>query len=57
MSLKQDAVLGKAEPIEGNSKILVDQENTEEVENLCSIRRLQIVSPEKGVVGWCNGAG
>ena len=31
MSLKQDAVLGKAEPIEGNSKILVDQENTEEV--------------------------
>ena len=47
MSLKQDAVLGKAEPIEGNSKILVDQENTEEVENLCSIRRLQIVLPEK----------
>ena len=44
ISIKQNAVLGKAEPIKGISRALVQQENKEERENYCSVRRLQMMS-------------
>ncbi|MCG8032791.1 MAG: retroviral-like aspartic protease family protein, partial [Candidatus Thiodiazotropha taylori] len=40
VSIKQDAVVGQAEPIEGTPKIIVEQENQEEEENYAQARRL-----------------
>ena len=44
ISIKQNAVLGKAEPIKGIPRALVQQENKDERENYCSVRRLQMMS-------------
>ena len=40
MSIKQDAVVGQAVPIEGKPIILAEEENVSEVSNLQSIRRI-----------------
>ena len=44
MSIKQNAVVGKAEPIEGEPKVLVPEENSEESDNFHQMRRLTFES-------------
>ena len=44
VSIKQDAVVGKAEPIEGEPKVLVPEENSEESDNFHQMRRLTFES-------------
>ena len=41
VSIKQDAVVGQAEPIDGLPKLVVKQENANEADNYTRIRRLQ----------------
>ena len=43
MSIKQDAVVGQAEAIQGRPKILAEQENKEDIENFCRIRRVDFM--------------
>ncbi|MCG8044792.1 MAG: retroviral-like aspartic protease family protein, partial [Candidatus Thiodiazotropha endolucinida] len=45
MSIKQDAVIGKAEPIEGTPKVLINEEDKTEAENFVRARRVKL-SPE-----------
>lgn len=40
VSIKQDAVVGRAEPIEGSPKLVVKQENQEEEDNYARARRI-----------------
>ena len=40
VSIKQDAVVGQAEPIEGSPKLIVKQEDEEEVDNYARARRI-----------------
>ena len=47
VKLKQDAVIGKAEKIERVVSIVSEKEHISEVENLGSIRRIEIVNEEK----------
>ena len=49
MSIKQDAVLGQAVPIEGNPKVLATCENDAEMENFLRVRRVDLKSREKQV--------
>ena len=44
VSIKQDAVVGKAEPIEGEPKVLVPEENSEDSDNFHQMRRLTFES-------------
>ena len=44
VSIKQDAVVGKAEPLEGEPKVLVPEENSEESDNFHQMRRLTFES-------------
>ena len=44
VSIKQDAVVGRAEPIEGEPKVLVPEENREETNNFHRVRRLTFKS-------------
>ena len=46
ISIKQNAVLGTAEPIEGKPKAIVHQEDETEQVNFCRVRRLQIRSDQ-----------
>ena len=43
MSIKQDAVVGQAEAIQGRPKILAEQENKEDIENFCRVRRVDFM--------------
>ena len=47
MSIKQDAVVGQAIPIEGKPIILAQEENISEAQNLHSIRRIDRLKPEE----------
>ena len=40
VSIKQDAVVGQAEPIDGTPRAVVQEENTEEADNSHQVRRL-----------------
>ena len=40
MSIKQDAVIGQAVPIEGKPRVLIQEENSKETDNFTSIRRV-----------------
>ena len=46
MSIKQDAVIGRAEPIEGNPVIVTNEEDSSETENHVAIRRIKLVQSE-----------
>ena len=46
MSIKQDAVIGRAEPIEGNPVIVTNEEDSSETENHAAIRRIKLVQSE-----------
>ena len=46
VSIKQNAVLGTAEPIVGNPKTIVQQEDETEKVNFCRVRRLQVMSDQ-----------
>ena len=46
VSIKQSAVLGQAEPIEGAPRALAQQEDIKENDNYCSIRRLQLITKD-----------
>ena len=43
ISIKQDAVVGQAEAIQGRPKILGEQENKEDIENFCVVRRVDFM--------------
>ena len=47
MSIKQDAVIGKAEPIEGKPTVIVSEEDSREVKNHVAARRIKLVTDEK----------
>ena len=47
MSIKQDAVVGQAVPIEGKPIILAQEENISEAQNLHSIRQIDRLKPEE----------
>ena len=40
MSIKQDAVVGQAEAIQGRPNILAEQENKEDIENFSRVHRV-----------------
>ncbi|MCW4264114.1 MAG: retroviral-like aspartic protease family protein [Candidatus Thiodiazotropha endolucinida] len=42
MSIKQDAVIGKAEPIDGMPKVVVEEEDKNETKNYVRIRRVDL---------------
>ena len=46
MSIKQDAVIGRAEPIEGNPVIVTNNEDATETENHVSVRRIKLAQNE-----------
>ena len=46
MSIKQDAVIGRAEPIQGKPVVIVSQEDETERENYTSARRVKLVAEE-----------
>ena len=49
MSIKQDAVLAQAEPIKGLLRTLVEEEDTNESVNNCSVRRLQLIRDDMDI--------
>ena len=46
MSIKQDAVIGRAQPIQGKPVVIVSQEDETERENYTSARRVKLVAEE-----------
>ena len=46
MPIKQDAVIGRAEPIQGKPVVIVSQEDQRERENYTSARRVKLVAEE-----------
>ena len=46
MSIKQDAVIGRAEPIEGNPVVVTNNEDATETENHVSVRRIKLAQNE-----------
>ena len=46
MSIKQDAVIGQAEPIEGNPIVVTNTEDSSETENNVAIRRIKLAQHE-----------
>ena len=47
MSIKQDAVIGKAEPIEGKPTVIVSEEDSSEVKNHVTARRIKLATDGK----------
>ena len=47
VSVKQDAVVGQAEPIDGLPKLIVSQENAQEAGNFARVRRIQFSQTEQ----------
>ena len=47
MSIKQDAVIGKAEPVEGMSKIILEQEDNRQARNYTSARGINLLPPNE----------
>ena len=47
MSIKQDAVIGKEEPIEGKPTVIVREEDSSEVKYHVAARRIKLVTDEK----------
>ena len=45
-SIKQDAVIGRAEPIEGNPIVITNEEDSSEVENHVTVRRIKLATGE-----------
>ena len=46
MSIKQDAVIGRAEPIEGNPVVVTNDKDATETENHVSVRRIKLTQNE-----------
>ena len=46
MSIKQDAVIGRAEPIEGIPIVITNEEDSSETENHVAVRRIKFVTSE-----------
>ena len=46
MSIKQDAVIGRAEPIEGIPIVITNEEDSSEIENHVAVRRIKLVTSE-----------
>ena len=46
MSIKQDAVIGRAEPIEGIPIVITNEEDSSEIQNLVAVRRIKLVTSE-----------
>ena len=44
MSIKQDAVIGRAEPIEGNPIVVTNEEDSSEVETHVTVRRIKLAT-------------
>ena len=47
MSIKQDAVVCQIEAIHGRPIILAEQESKEDVENVCSVRRVDFMKANR----------
>ena len=47
MSIKQDAVVGQVEAIHGRPIILAEQESKEDVENVCSVCRVDFMKANR----------
>lgn len=47
VSIKQDAVVGHAEPIDGSPKLVIEQEDREEAENFARVRRIAFCAKEQ----------
>ena len=47
MSIKQDAVVGQAEVIQGRPKILTKQENKKDIENFCRVRKVDFMKTNR----------
>lgn len=47
MSIKQDVIIGNAEPMEGQPVIIVKQEDMNETENYVRVRRVKLSTEEK----------
>ena len=46
MSIKQNGVIGKAEPINGKLVVIANQEDETEKENYTRVRRVKLISEE-----------
>ena len=59
VSIKQDAVLAQAEPIEGVPRTLIDEEDVKESGNYSRIRRLQLIADDavtsSSTIKQCKG--
>ena len=47
ISIKQDAVIGKAEAIEGESAVLAKEEDSSQVANRATVRRVKFLSEDR----------
>ena len=58
ISIKQDAVVGQAEPIEGHPKVIVQEEDKNEEDNYQRVRQIaQETEPRKTLGRMQQGAG